>query len=664
MSSILISISLFQLKPLRLVILSEKTAQEMGVNQTAIGHRIDSLGFTLLDIIPGLPERQTNVAFDMMSIRPVEIFPDCPWCYFTRKMYVRLRENADVETLSARLDTVYFEQVGMKFDMSYILVPLRETRYMYPEDEAKVQYNHLRIFASVSVLVFLCAIFNYLMLFVGKIRIRSRELALRKVNGASNRALITLLLIETGLILLSALFIGGVLAELLYPWFSMLSEIEVSKQFLFREMVGYGIMILALSLLGALIPIRFFTKRSVSENIQPEIKSAGSVKSRFAPVSLFIQLTIGILLIFCTFLFLYQYRTLNATNIGFNRFNINSFTSSIALTKNEILKVPGVEDVIFFQGQFLPRTSSSSFEYKTESGEMIESEIFSFHEPDFIDFFEIEILEGRNLHNGEVDACLINEAAKRKFGFTDPIGKIVNNHIVVGVIADMYIDAPSLPLMPAKYQLKDIVDQNQENLETGRRLPGRKAMFSSPDESWSMDFNYFAYKYLPDHKASTEKAITKLISDDGGKDPDFYNLEEVYAEYTQSENYLLAQLSIMTVVVILIAVFGIYSMITLSCNQRRKEIAIRKVNGAKVQEIFMLFFRQYFWVTVVSSIVAFPVGVYIMQRWLEQYTRRVSMEWWLFAGIFVLVLLIVLASIFSRVNRAAKENPADVVKAE
>ena len=69
-------------------------------------------------------------------------------------------------------------------------------------------------------------------------------------------------------------------------------------------------------------------------------------------------------------------------------------------------------------------------------------------------------------------------------------------------------------------------------------------------------------------------------------------------------------------------------------------------------------------VTVVSCIVAFPTGVYVMQRWLEQYTRRISIDWWLFAGIFVLVLLIVLASIFSRVSRAARENPAEVVKSE
>ena len=123
-------------------------------------------------------------------------------------------------------------------------------------------------------------------------------------------------------------------------------------------------------------------------------------------------------------------------------------------------------------------------------------------------------------------------------------------------------------------------------------------------------------------------------------------------------------ISIITAVAIWIAVFGIYSMITLSCTQRRKEIAIRKVNGAKAKEVFLLFFREYFIVTLLSSIAVFPIGVYIMQRWLEQYIRRVTMEWWLFVGIFVLITLIVFVSICFRVNRATKENPSEVVKAD
>ena len=88
------------------------------------------------------------------------------------------------------------------------------------------------------------------------------------------------------------------------------------------------------------------------------------------------------------------------------------------------------------------------------------------------------------------------------------------------------------------------------------------------------------------------------------------------------------------------------------------------MNGATVREILHLFLRDYLLITLLACIVAFPAGVLVMQRWLEQYTRRVSMEWWLFVGIFVLVVLIVLASILSRVIRAANQNPAEVIKSE
>jgi len=97
----------------------------------------------------------------------------------------------------------------------------------------------------------------------------------------------------------------------------------------------------------------------------------------------------------------------------------------------------------------------------------------------------------------------------------------------------------------------------------------------------------------------------------------FTNMEEVYSEYTKSERWLLILLGVMTAVAITIAVLGIYSMITLGCNQRRKEMAIRKVNGAKAKEILALFFRQYLAVTVAACAVAFPVGIYVMQRWLS-----------------------------------------------
>ncbi len=200
--------------------------------------------------------------------------------------------------------------------------------------------------------------------------------------------------------------------------------------------------------------------------------------------------------------------------------------------------------------------------------------------------------------------------------------------------------------------------------ETGKWEYIDEPIPSTTEESLSKTHNSFAYKYSEGSRELTEQAITKLVTDQGGQMSKINNMEDVYADYTESERYLIIMLSIMTGVAILIAFFGIYTMTTLACTRRRKEIAIRKVNGAGIREIFRLFFGSYFWITVLASIVAFPLGVLIMQRWLEQYSRRISMEWWLFVGLFLLVLLFVTVSMIFRVYAAAKQNPAKVVKSE
>ena len=114
----------------------------------------------------------------------------------------------------------------------------------------------------------------------------------------------------------------------------------------------------------------------------------------------------------------------------------------------------------------------------------------------------------------------------------------------------------------------------------------------------------------------------------------------------------------------MIAVFGIFSLVTLSCEQRRKEIAIRKVNGASVKVILNLFFKEYLLLLIVASFIAFPLGYAIMKHWLEGYVKQTSINIWIYAGIFVAMLLIIFISIIWRVWRAARQNPAEVIKSE
>ena len=111
--------------------------------------------------------------------------------------------------------------------------------------------------------------------------------------------------------------------------------------------------------------------------------------------------------------------------------------------------------------------------------------------------------------------------------------------------------------------------------------------------------------------------------------------EESFAALLRSERNLSHLLTIVTIVAILIAVFGVYSIITLACRQRRKEIALRKIHGAKLKDILGMFVKEYGLILVIGAAVAFPVGYLIMHGWLEQYLKRITIGPLFYIGIFV-----------------------------
>lgn len=594
-----------------------------------------------------IPEQNmhSNVAFDHIDFTE-QLSPDaadCPWCYGSGgEVYIRVHKNGDIASLKEKLNSLKFEREGYQMAFSFKLFTLQEAHYKVPNSQANIKFTHLKIFALVSLLVILCGLFNYIMLFVNRIKLRSRELALRKVNASSNAQLISLLLTEFLVVLLLALIMGGVLSEWLFPLFLKLSQIDAPKLFFIREAGLYSLVIVIISMLAVIIPASYFMQRSVRENIHPETNSSGGIKNRFTMTSIFVQLTVGSLLMFCTFIFLYQFHFLNTSDIGFNRHNIATI-GSLPIGKNELKSLPNIHDAVHFNHSFLPALTKSGIKTTPETdapGERTQHyEVYLMDSPDFLDFFEIKLIEGRNLRSSETNACLINETARRLMGNGSPIGRKLGNWTIMGVISDLKINSPLLPVHAAIYTAMDMKDTNSS---TGS----------------------YAYRFEDGKRQETEQTLQNIIKEKSQSNypHTFRYMDDEFSNYTKSERYLLILLSCMTATAILIAIFGIYSMITLTCNQRRKEIAIRKVNGARVHDIFALLFRDYIAITVAACIVSFLVGMYIMQHWLEQYTRHISIGWWLYTGIFLLILSIVSASIFFRVWKSASENPVEAMK--
>lgn len=637
--------------PDKATILTRSIAEKWNITPHKFGQNIDSLSLTPIAIVDDKP-LPSNVAFGLVRVSTAKEGSDVsPWDSYFGVTYIRLHKGASIDKIAGALDKLHIPAEDGEIVRSYKIHPLRKARYLLPNDEANIKFEALRQFSIVALLVIICALINYIMLFTSRVKFRSREFALNKVNGASNKEILLLLVYEFLIVLLAAIFVGGAFTELLFPAFSRFSMIVASKGYFLISVFWYSLVIIVISIMVAFVLIYRFVRQTVREDIAPQAKSFHIAKIGFSHIAIFTQLCIGILLIFCTAVVFNQYHLMDQ-RVGYNRNGLMIFgTFDEEFPVSEIRKISGVGDFIVNSYELFresygekPRgdcritdKGGKSEKYKFETKSV---------DPDFISFLGIPLLSGRNILPSDDRACFVNETGARELG-GDPIGSDVEGYPIIGVIPDLQIESPLVTIVPVLYLMT--------NRETDPQMYATNIAFRTTNDSVRKRVEEWFFKEFP--------------PTDTGRGFNVYNyytmdIDKSFKELTKSERNLLMLISLITIVAIMIAVFGIYSMITLSCTQRRKEIAIRKVNGAKRKEIFGLFFREYFMVTHLSCIVAFPIGVYIMQRWLEQYTRRIEMEWWLFVGIFILVVLIVFASIFFRVNRATRENPAEVVKSE
>ena len=140
--------------------------------------------------------------------------------------------------------------------------------------------------------------------------------------------------------------------------------------------------------------------------------------------------------------------------------------------------------------------------------------------------------------------------------------------------------------------------------------------------------------------------------------------EDQFYKGLEKEKHLKNLILGMGIVCILISIFGVWSMISLACLERRREIAVRKVHGAKIKDILSIFTKEYGAVVAISMGLAFITGYLIMHQWMQRFMRQATISWWIYAGIFVTTALIIFITVIHKVLKTASENPAEVIKSE
>ncbi len=551
-------------------------------------------------------------------------------------------------------------------ELKIILEPLKSSRLHSITDgfaEGKGNYQFLLTMFGLSILILILSIVNYVNLATANAINRAKEVGIRKIVGASKGNIIMQFLFETIIIVLFSILLSLVIVELSLPYYN---------EFLSKELVIFGgqfYMQLILIFIVTIVFAGIFPAVYVSnfETLKVLKGNFGRNKSGvwLRNTMLILQFSIATFFIIGSYIVYQQIDYINKKDLGFKGEQVLSIAyrnkydwreegykqkvfSRYNLIKSELSKIKGVKQVS--TGAFAfgsGNGSSSSFSYK--DSETIQGKNMGV---DFgmLEMMQIKIKEGRYLSekyaSDTISSMLVNETALKMMGEKNPIGKEVdwNDHKlkIVGVVKDFHIYGPQAEIPPMVFFHFKTVDwmlQNANKIHLKVEGDNVEETIADIEKFWvkNVDSEYpFSYDFVDKQYART------------------------YASYVKQKNLF----SLLNIVVILIALFGLFALATYSIQRRMKEIAIRKTLGAETTVLLKELSKQYILFCVIGFLIAlFPV-YYLLTLWLENFVFRISISWIPFVVGFLVLLFLTLLVVLSRAYVATRVNVLKYLKYE
>lgn len=643
------------------IAITEEAAKKWFRTEDPIGKEVKMLRRTKKNCaIVQAENRHTNFPFDFIGNPEL----GKTWWYITWSILIKVKPDTDIEELESKINAnlpAELKQVTLTRKTGIeriILTPLSKLHYakdFRDDKEAGITFQYIIYFSIAGILIITCALINYLTLFINRMRVRQREMALRMIHGANIRSLVSLLTVEFLLLLACAVTTGFLLIEICFPSFIELTGIDTAKSSLYGEAFLF-IGLISLIILTAIIGLLYILYHR-SLHLSLRYNTGRSTGTQLRRGSIVLQLFVCLSFIGCTVLINQQLDYLRHRDLGLKIKNRGSFSVMGDMDYTPLIRkikeLPMITEVM--QPDYYPIVSQLTAIGQFDNWEGLDIPIDTpvpvklfLGKEDFFRFYDITLLAGEWLDDlSTYEDIIINESLARRMGWSpqEAIGKhIIQSYItytIVGVVKDCHYGAPTLPIPHTGFLVG-------EQMGLMQRSAG--ILFKYKEGTWNECRK--ALEHLYQTECSPEN-ILRLNSE-----------EEVYNNYLRSEEMLTRLLSFASLVCILTAMFGIYSLVTLTCEQRRKEIAIRKVNGATVWSILFLFFREYLIMLCIAALFAFPITYVIIKQWILNYVRQVSISPLPFILILIGLALTVIAGISWRVWKAANENPAEVIKNE
>ncbi len=606
--------------------------------------------FTILVSYSTLKEVAKNMFTDWTSV-------DDSNCTF-----VVPAKGHDVNDVQQQIAKVHASHTDKNIHESrhYLLQPLNEMHF----DPRFGNYNGRTITSNTVVALGVIALFllltgciNYVNLATAQSTTRSKEIGLRKVMGSNRKNLVSQFLVETFLVVLIAGIFALGLSELLLLNLQSLLNIKADVFYFADPMVlgSLALIILSVTLFSGLYPALSISK----------FNPVASLKNRFATetiggfslrkVLVVAQFAITQMLVVGTFVVVMQMRFFQNTDIGF----VREAVVNVQIPDQDAAKRERLEQQLRTQS-FVSAVSSS---YTLPSGvdrnrsyqdirrfdatSQKDVKIYEFQSIDtaFLNLYKIKLLAGRNFAQSDsASYIIINRKLMNELelgGLEKAVGSKLNmnrdNFTVIGVVENFYsnslkegVDNIGMIKNPRVYRKLSIKLAGQQG--QGSLL----AAVAEVERMWKAVYPefIFEYQFLDDNIRA------------------FYEQEQKYTQLFE----------LFSITFLLIGCLGLFGLITFVVNRKGKEIAVRKVLGASVSGLLLMFSTEYVKLIAISFVLAVPVTYYVVNEWLSNFAHHIELHWWLFATPGVIVLLVAVIVVCLKSMGAANRNPVEILK--
>ena len=569
--------------------------------------------------------------------------------------FVQLRAGADPTATAAKIKDFIYRyrqkaegttvELGLQ---SYADVYLNSVfKNGYP-DGGRMEYVHL--FTIVAIFVLLIACINFMNLATAQAAKRAKEVGLRKVVGAQRSSLIKQFMGEAVMLTLIAILIALACAAVLMPAFNALSGKQLSlpvSQPLFWAAIAALVILTGVT--AGSYPALFLSSLNPVKVLKGSMKT-GSCGMLLRQGLVVFQFTLSIILIVAVAVISRQMNYIQTKNLGYDRDNLvyipieGELIAHYNTFKERALALRGVEDISKM------RNSPTEIEHHVDDiswpGKDPNADI-SFADGivgyDFVKTMKLQLKAGRDFSpqfGADSTGFLVNEAAVKRMGFDDPVGKTVvwgrQSGTIIGVLKDFHFNSMHQSIEPLIIRLS---------------------------EKWP--WGNILVRVKTGNTKQALAGLEKLSKEINPKFPFTYQFSDLeFAKLYKSETVVSRLSDCFAFLAIFISCLGLFGLATFTAAQRTKEIGVRKVLGASVPGIVAMFSGSFVRLVGIAMFIAFPVAWFAMHKWLEHFAYKINIEWRVFALAGLITVVIALITVSYQSVKAALSNPVQSLRTE